>query len=405
MAAAPNIASLTKYIAYPSVAHAGGQYLLAHDRVLQAFARLTNLAPDTPLNREAVELLTDEPEARLMKGIGPGGTGRYKLLTDLESAIAGSSIGLPIRRLFRSARAPWQVLAEADLIEFQWSEMMALAPAVRARFTNTPLVGIAHDVITQRWERSAESTPNKIARAAFAAAARKSRVRETSSFAALDLVLALSEKDAELVRAMSPGTRVEVLHPGLGPLEPVDRQVDSRHPIVLFTGALNRPDNHRGIAWFIEKMWPAVATAVPEAQLVIAGANPPDSLTSLVSRAPRARLTGFVDSLEPYYAQASVFVAPLLTGAGVKFKTLDAMLRGVPIVSTTVGAEGIDAQHLFAAVTDQPAEFSEALISQLRSPDSARTIQAQAWADSVYGAEAFRNRLEALYAELLVKHA
>lgn len=394
-----SVASLTKYIPYPGIAHAGGQYVLAHDRALSDFAEVRHFALDTPVNREA--LMRCEVPVSLVRGVGPGGDGGFKTAWDVESALAGSAVPWPWRRLFRTDRAPWRDLERADVIELHWSEVIALAPAIRARLPHARLVGVAHDIITQRWERAAEEAGDPIRRTAFRLAAARSRAREARSFAALDTLIVFSEKDARLAQQLSPALTTAVVHPGLSPEVETERRVDGEAPVVLFTGALGRADNARGISWFIEKMWPTVHAAVPEARLVIAGANPPAALGALVSRTPGAELTGFVDSLDPYYASASVFVAPLRTGAGVKFKTVDAMLRGAPVVATTVGAEGIDATDLFAAVTDDPADFAAAVIAELREPNDDRAHRAAAWAENTYGNAAFRARVREVYEQVM----
>ena len=397
----PTVVSLTKYIPYPAVTHAGGEYLLAHDRALSRFARVEHLAPDTPINRDALPKAADGPPAELLAEARPSLTGPLLGLFQLESVWAGSSIYRPVRRLFRGDRAPWAALERADAIELQWSEMIALAPSLRRRLPGTPLIGIAHDVITQRLERQAAGASSPIRRALLRIAAARCRRREAATFAWLDLLIVFSEKDAALARELAPAVRVEVVHPGLGPTDPLPRSTDPAEPIVLFTGAMNRPENHGGVAWFLDEIWPAVLRDVPEARLVIAGANPPESLRARVATAPRTELTGFVDSLEPWYARASLFVAPLRAGAGVKFKTIDAMLRGVPIVTTAVGAEGIDAPELFAAVTDDAGSFAEAAVRQLRDPDEALAARAREWAEGVYGVAAFEGRIRELYADLI----
>ncbi len=109
-------------------------------------------------------------------------------------------------------------------------------------------------------------------------------------------------------------------------------------------------------------------------------------------------LTGYLESLEPSYAEASVFIAPLFTGAGVKFKTIDAMVRGVPVVATPVGAEGIGDADLFAGLTDDADEFAASVVGALAANGSARTRRAQQWAESRYGVTAFERRLRGLYA-------
>ena len=394
-----SVLSLTKYIPYPSVPHAGGQYVLAHDRALRGVANVTNLAPNIPLNREALPLVADGPPAALLDGAPLDGMALK--LWRLESVLAGSSIYWPVRRLFAGDRAPWKQLAEADAIEFQWSEMIALAPAVRRRLPNIPLIGIGHDIVTQRLDRQAAGAGSALRRALLRFAAARSRKREAASFAALDLLIVLSEKDADLARSLAPGLRVEVVPPGLSPNDPLPRAPHADEPIVLFTGAMNRPENSDAAIWFIDEIWPRVHEAVPKARFVIAGAKPSDTLAAKVASSPRTSLTGFVDSLEPYYAEASVFVAPLRSGAGVKFKTIDAMLRGVPTVATSVGAEGIDAPELFAGLSDQSAELADTVIASLKSPNEELTRKAQVWAESVYGVDAFEQRIRELYADVI----
>ena len=166
---------------------------------------------------------------------------------------------------------------------------------------------------------------------------------------------------------------------------------------------MNRPENSTAVTWFIDEMWPRVLDAVPAARFVIAGAKPSAALAAKVSETPRAELTGFVESLEPWYAEASVFIAPLRSGAGVKFKTVDAMLREVPIVTTSVGAEGIDAPELFGALSDDAQEFAEAVIGLLQLPEVGGAIAAKArdWAEGVYGVAAFEKRIRGLYADVI----
>lgn len=372
-----------------------------HDEALAQFADVEHLVPDNADNRAAMAHPSRTVPGTLLRGIGPGGDGRLSALMDLESAWSRSAIAFPYRHLFRTQWAPWDVLRAADAIELHWSEMIALAPLLRARLPGTPLIGIAHDVISQRWERAAAAETSQLRRAAYAMAARRSVPGERSSFRELDRLLVFSRKDAELAVRVSPQAHVEILHPGLGPSEPSTRLVDPARPIVLFTGALSRNDNWRSAMWFIDEVWTRIIAQVPAAQLVLAGAQPPPQLIALVERTENAELTGFVDSLEPYYSRATVFVAPLLSGAGVKFKTIDAMLRGVPVVATPVGAEGIEAAKLFERITDDPEDFAEAVIRVLVNGDAGRAANAARWADSVYGRSAFEARLRHLYQDVL----
>ncbi len=395
------LASLTKYIPYPGIAHAGGQYLLAHYRALGSGYAITALAPDNAVNR-AASARSGLEDVRLLAGEGVFRTGRWKLLGDLEAAWAGSAINRHVRVAARNGNLPWDVLEKARVVEFQWSESFALAGHVRSRLGATPLVGIAHDVITQRWERAAESSRGPM-RAVYTLAARRSRAREARDMAHLDTVVVFSEKDAEMVRRIAPATRTDVVAPGLW--EGETGYTQHRTPgarTVLFTGALGRPDNESAVLWFLEHVWPAVRHRVPDASFIVAGGGPRPRLLRAIEKAPGARATGFVDSLDPYYEDAAVFVVPLFTGAGVKFKTIDALLRGVPIVSTSVGVEGIAEANEHCRIEDRAAAFADAVVSQLSDPaeglDAAE--RGARWARSAYNVRTFTDRLQAIYADI-----
>jgi len=395
----PALVSFTKYIPHPGIAHAGGQYALHHYSALADTFDVLALAPDSALNRAALDR-ADGFDAEIITGRGAISSGRSKPLADLESLVAGSAAPRDVRLAIARGSDQMNKIRDADVVEFQWSEMMSLAPRVRADNPGLPLVGVAHDVITQRWVRAADAARPGLSRA-YRWAAVRSRSRERESFEALDVVIAFSEKDAHLVNDISPGTRVEVVRPGLSPLAlPLRKPPSTNNPTVLFTGALNRSDNSDAVMWFLENVWDDVHDRVPAARFVVAGAGASKALRRAVARRPHAEMTGYVKSLEPYYASASVFVVPLFTGAGVKFKTIDAMLRGVPVVATPVGVEGIDRASEFARVATAPADFVDATVEALSGARDGQAEQGARWAAEAYGYASFRQRLHGIYAEL-----
>lgn len=399
----PAVVSLTKYIPHAGIAHAGGQYALQHLSALADEFDVRALAPDSAANRAAQGQPGALFASELIHGKGLVTTGRTKALADVESLIAGSSAPLDVRLALSAGAQQFDALARADIIEFQWSEMMSLAPMVRARHPGIPLVGVAHDVITQRWSRAAETAPWGL-RTGYRWAASRSRRRERTSFEALDVVVAFSDKDADLVRLAAPSTRVEVVRPGLaeGGLSPRgERWQPESEPVVLFTGALNRPDNSNAVLWFLENVWSDILAEAPNARFIVAGGGAGSRLVRAVEARSRTEMTGYVPSLDPYYERASVFVVPLFTGAGVKFKTIDALLRGVPIVATPVGVEGIERAGEFAQVTTEPARFAAAVVSALTGSDLSRAARGARWAADAYSHTAFAERLRSLYREVL----
>jgi len=402
----PQIVSFTKYVPYQGIPHAGGAYVLQHYAALRPLAAVHAIAPSTRENRAAA--ITSRGEAfgtGLVRGRGLLAGGRFKLIGDIGSVLRGSSIPGNIVREIRTDERWLEAIRGADLVELQWSEMAALAPVIRREAPATPIVLVAHDVITDRWRRAAEERANPFLKLAYRCAAALSARRERTSFSLVDAVVVFSEKDADSARSLFAETPIRVIHPALEPLEndggsSVDTS-DRDIRTVLFTGALSRADNSEGVLWFLRHVWPRVRQELPDARFVIAGAGAPERLAAAARHADGVELTGYVESFDPYYARASIVVVPIFTGAGVKFKTIEAMLKGVPVIATEVGAAGIGTTDLYVGVTSDPERFSSLLVAALQSPPTELAATTEAWARSRYGEGQFRQSLESLYSQLI----
>jgi glycosyltransferase involved in cell wall biosynthesis len=133
--------------------------------------------------------------------------------------------------------------------------------------------------------------------------------------------------------------------------------------LVVHLGTLVWPPNVDAVQWFTRRIWPLVRAKRPAGRFVIAGATPPRSVRGLATGAPGVEVQGYLPDPSPLLAAAGVFVAPLRTGSGMRVKILTAMTYGVPVVTTSVGCEGIRAvagRHLLVA--DTPAEFADAVL-------------------------------------------
>jgi glycosyltransferase involved in cell wall biosynthesis len=115
----------------------------------------------------------------------------------------------------------------------------------------------------------------------------------------------------------------------------------------------------------IKNIWPAVLSSLPEARLLVAGAKP-ESLTSYTEKPRGVTFVGFVDDLAKLYEEVAVVCCPILSGAGTRIKILEAAAYGRPIVSTTIGAEGIELKNgEEILIRDDPKSFAEACIRLL----------------------------------------
>jgi glycosyltransferase involved in cell wall biosynthesis len=144
---------------------------------------------------------------------------------------------------------------------------------------------------------------------------------------------------------------------------------------VLFFGLLASVPNVDGLLFFIRDIWPRVLAARPSAQFIVVGANPAPELRAL--EAPGVTIVGPVDDLRPHLSRAAVVVVPLRLGSGTRLKILESWAMARPVVSTSLGAEGLESlsgKHLLIA--DGPAEFAAAVVRTLNEPDLAARLGA-----------------------------
>jgi glycosyltransferase involved in cell wall biosynthesis len=293
-------------------------------------------------------------------------------------------------------------LRQADRIELQWFNAMALAPRLRRLLPRTSQVGVFHDVVSQG-QRRMFRTPGVAPRWRLVALAQMLMAvpLERHLLRVLDTAVVVSEKDRALLQRRGGRARIVVVSPPLddGDMPPGPDVEPLGSPEVLFVGALDRVENEDAARWLLEQIWPHVLAEVPDAQLTIAGAKPSPGLRRAAEPVSHVRITGYVDSLSPHYRRASVVVAPMRLGAGVKLKSVVAMLWGLPVVATSVAAEGVLGPEVFYAVEDDSTNFANAVVAVLKDPSSADDVRARAfvWSHDQYSTAQYRDSVEQLY--------
>ncbi len=196
-----------------------------------------------------------------------------------------------------------------------------------------------------------------------------------------DHTLAVTEIDQQalletLAAPLPPSNKLHVIPIAVDTqtLRPVHREKNSHHIITL--GTLHYPPNADGIRWFMQKVFPLIQTQHPQAVLTVIGKNPPKDFYQLQSLFPgQIHITGYVDQLEPYLQQAAVMVVPVLAGGGMRVRILEAFSRQIPVVTTTIGLEGIHAvagRDVLIADSVQP--FAQAVLNLLESESLQREI-------------------------------
>src|SRR5580704_14886001 len=230
---------------------------------------------------------------------------------------------------------------------------------------------IAHDLA-----RQFARVGGNVGRRVYAGANwRKLRREELGTYRDADGVYLCSAADERRLLDQVPGARTAVI-PNAADVEyyqprPTDPPPDGR--TVVFFGLLSYAPNVDGVIYFVQDIWPRIAKANPEARCKIIGGRPPPSLLALAG--PRVELTGFVPDLRPHLAAAAAVVVPLRLGGGTRLKIVEAMAMGKAIVSTTLGAEGIEAvPGRDLLVEDQPEAFADAVSHLLSEPGLAARI-------------------------------
>ena len=152
-------------------------------------------------------------------------------------------------------------------------------------------------------------------------------------------------------------------------LQPVSRQPDCMNIVTL--GTLYYPPNADGIRWFAREVFPRVYREIPQATLTIIGKNPPADFQEMAANQPEQfTVTGYVPDLVPQLERAALMVVPVRAGSGMRVRILEALAQGMPIVTTTIGLEGIDAiPGVDVLVADTVEDYAAAVIRLLRDPD------------------------------------
>jgi polysaccharide biosynthesis protein PslH len=240
-----------------------------------------------------------------------------------------------------------------DLIHCEWTPYLVNVPRC-----NIPLVVDAHNVESTIWRRYFLNEKNPVRKMYIYLQSKKMERFEGTFLASASRVIAVSENDrAEVIRwqgkcsVIENGVDIDYFCPNGSAAVP--------HSLV-FCGGLDWRPNVDAVIYFLDEIWPIVSKNYPRCTLTLVGRNPVPNQLEYVLRAKGVRLTGTVADVRPYIRNSSVVIVPLRIGSGSRLKILEAFAMGKPVVSTSVGAEGLrvrDEQEILLA--DTPDKFAE----------------------------------------------
>jgi polysaccharide biosynthesis protein PslH len=273
----------------------------------------------------------------------------------------------PLRQLIHEVAATRAI----DLWHCEWTPCAAALrdlPSVRKLI-------MAHNVESQIWQRYAETETNPLKRWYIRIQERKFKRFERWAVRDAHKTVAVSEEDACLFADQFDARSVSVVDNGvdIGYFQP--RQGPREEGHILFLGSLDWRPNLDAVDMLLDRIFPAVLSQVPHAQLSIVGRNPSSDLARRVEKANRVTLHGNVADVRPYLNRCGVMAVPLRIGGGSRLKILEALACGLPVVSTEVGAEGLDLQpgkHL--CVVAKVDAVAPALIDAIGNPSAMQAM-------------------------------
>lgn len=244
-----------------------------------------------------------------------------------------------------------------------------------ARVHRLPVVLVEHNVESVLLQRRIEAETSLLKRLYFRYQLRKLERYEAQACRAADHVVAVSDNDGEHLKRIAGHRRVTVVPNGVD-TEFFRPDAGRRQPHgVVFVGGLTWFPNRDAIGHFCREILPMIEREIPGVVLTVVGKNPAEDLDRELLSNPRVRLTGLVEDVRPYIAEAAAYVVPLRVGGGTRLKILDALACGKPLVSTTIGCEGLDlvsGQHILVA--DEPRAFADAVVRVLKQQEVAAEL-------------------------------
>jgi len=209
---------------------------------------------------------------------------------------------------------------------------------------------------------------------------RKLRHYEGRVCAEFDHVLTVTDEDRQHLLEASHGRGSFSTVPIAVDVEetlPVQRRPDAKSVVSIAT--MYYPPNVDGVLWFATEVFPLIRRLAPATRFTVVGARPPMAVRRLTTRDPNIVVTGYVENLAPVLSDAALLIVPLRSGSGMRVKILEAFARGIPVVSTSIGCEGIDVTPgEDILVADAPLSFSQAVLRLLQDTPFAERLAAKA---------------------------
>ncbi|MCM3225243.1 glycosyltransferase [Terribacillus saccharophilus] len=377
---------ITPFVPHKNIDHAGGYFLYKYLKNMSEQIQVSVLSVENEQNLFAKSNESDWLDINLVRSKKQ----KDNKFTKIYNAYF-NPLDMPswqIKALKNKIVTDSEFFNSFDIIEVHFSQLLPLARVLK-QHTNRPLVSFEHDVYFESVIRRVEQASFSNEKIIRILQNFKVKRIETGILNMTDYVFAFSKKDIDTLSSAGVTTLKSYLSPAIEiPNQISDTSNENKN--ITFVGAMQRPENYEAAIWFLEEVWDEIVKSDSNVKFYVVGANPPKKLLNYASE--NVIITGFVEDLDEYYKEASIIVAPLLTGAGVKFKVVQALSYGLPVVTTPVGAEGIVNENntsVFAEISFDKEKIKTKILALLQDKELRRYYgeNSRKWIEDNYNFE------------------
>lgn len=340
-------------------------------------------------NDTSIEILENQYERVVTVKRDPG----YSPAKILRGAVGRTPISLLNYTTNAMKQALAEMLAEQqfDLVQMESIHLMGYLPIIRSATSRPLVVCDWHNIESELMTRYSEREPNVLRRTYARNTARKLGDLERQAMRDFDAHVVVSERDQDQLLQLNPASRISVIENGVDSAHYADEEIDKAYkarasrradalgkihqPVrvnrIVFVGSMDYHANIHAVVDFAREVWPAILQRNRELVFTIVGREPSMEVRELGSL-PGIEVTGTVDDVRPYYREAVAAIVPLKVGGGSRLKILESMAAGIPVISTTLGAEGLEINHGREIVIANTNEEIAEAVSRVREDETLR---------------------------------
>ena len=290
-----------------------------------------------------------------------------------------------------------QAKEKFDAIYVDQSHVAQYGAHLKNRY-GLPYLFRSHNVEHEIWRRYTDRTRNPVMRLWLESQCKKWQAFEVDQMRAADVCAAITDRDAATIRSLVPGLYVETI-PASVDLERfryVGPEQRDEHSLIIL-GGMNWAPNRDAAIWFSNDILPLILKSVPDTVSHLVGEAPP--INELPPPSSSFRIEGYVDDILPYYQSVAVSVIPLRVGGGMRVKMVEMMASGLPIVSTSIGAEGnLATPNKEYLLGNNAEEIASAVVQLLKNPEERKALaeKGKTFVKEMYSVEEIGRRFEKL---------